>query len=64
MVFNDALERNMAEYPDLATAMANLMPVPLLDTTDISNGVAWLVCDAARHVTAATLPIDAGFAIK
>jgi NAD(P)-dependent dehydrogenase (short-subunit alcohol dehydrogenase family) len=30
----------------------------------ISNGVLYLVSDAARYVTGHTLPVDAGFMVK
>lgn len=31
---------------------------------DIGNAVAWLVSDAARYVTGAMLPVDAGLTIN
>jgi NAD(P)-dependent dehydrogenase (short-subunit alcohol dehydrogenase family) len=33
-------------------------------TADVSNAIAWLVSDEARHVTAVALPVDAGFTAK
>jgi (+)-trans-carveol dehydrogenase len=36
------------------------MPVPYVETSDITNAVVWLVSDAARYVTGVALPIDAG----
>jgi NAD(P)-dependent dehydrogenase (short-subunit alcohol dehydrogenase family) len=51
--------------PDLADALsANLMPVSVVEPIDISNAIAWLVCDDARYVTGVTLPVDAGFCVK
>lgn len=38
----------------------NLLPVPWLETADISAAVVWLASDAARYVTGVALPIDAG----
>lgn len=64
MIRNQGLERHMAENPALAAAMSNLMPVPVIEPSDVSNAIAWLVSDAARYVTGVTLPVDAGFAIK
>ncbi|HEY5856630.1 MAG TPA: SDR family oxidoreductase [Aldersonia sp.] len=34
------------------------------DPVDIGNAVAWLVSDAARYVTGAMLPVDAGLTIN
>jgi NAD(P)-dependent dehydrogenase (short-subunit alcohol dehydrogenase family) len=46
--------------PPTAAAMGNAMPVPHVETSDITNAVVWLVSDAARYVTGVALPIDAG----
>jgi SDR family mycofactocin-dependent oxidoreductase len=32
-----------------------------IEAEDIANTVAWLVSDAARHITGVTLPVDAGY---
>nr|WP_052371886.1 mycofactocin-coupled SDR family oxidoreductase [Amycolatopsis taiwanensis] len=64
MVVNQALERHMADNPDLSAGMANLMPVPLIEASDVTEAIVWLVSDAGRYITGVTLPIDAGFAIK
>jgi NAD(P)-dependent dehydrogenase (short-subunit alcohol dehydrogenase family) len=32
-----------------------------IEPEDIANTVAWLVSDAARHITGVTLPVDAGY---
>jgi SDR family mycofactocin-dependent oxidoreductase len=37
-----------------------LLPIQILDPSDISNAIVWLVSDAARAVTGVTLPVDAG----
>jgi (+)-trans-carveol dehydrogenase len=42
----------------------NLLPVPWVETIDISNAVLWLASDESRYVTGVTLPIDAGLLIK
>ncbi|KPM51954.1 3-ketoacyl-ACP reductase [Frankia sp. R43] len=38
----------------------NALPVPWVETSDISNAVLWLASDEARCVTGAVLPVDAG----
>ena len=64
MGWNEVMPEVMRARPELFTAMANLMPVPILDPVDISNAVAWLASDEARYVTGVTLPVDAGFAVR
>jgi (+)-trans-carveol dehydrogenase len=38
----------------------NAMPVPWVESIDVSNAVLWLASDEARYVTGAALPVDAG----
>jgi SDR family mycofactocin-dependent oxidoreductase len=38
----------------------NALPIPWVESVDISNAVLWLASDEARYVTGVTLPIDAG----
>ena len=64
MVTNDAMQEFLRNLPELGNAMSNLMPVGLVESSDISNAIAWLVSDEARYVTGVTLPVDAGFAVK
>lgn len=42
----------------------NALPIPWVDTVDISNAVLWLASDEARYVTGVTLPVDAGSLTK
>lgn len=64
MVVNEAMQKFLESDPQLSQAMANALPVPMLDAVDISNAILWLVSDAARYVTGVTLPVDAGFTNK
>jgi NAD(P)-dependent dehydrogenase (short-subunit alcohol dehydrogenase family) len=45
-------------------ALANLLPVELVEPVDISNAILRLVSDEARYVTGITRPVDAGFTTK
>jgi SDR family mycofactocin-dependent oxidoreductase len=45
-------------------AQAHLLRTPWLETQDVSNALAWLCSPAARYVTGAVLPIDAGARLK
>ncbi len=58
------MQRFLEQDPSVAGAMANLLPVELVEPVDISNAILWLVSDEARYVTGVTLPVDAGFTTK
>ena len=42
----------------------NLLPVPWIESEDVSNAVLWLASDESRYVTGATIPVDAGMLSK
>nr|WP_271211810.1 mycofactocin-coupled SDR family oxidoreductase [Rhodococcus wratislaviensis]GLK38018.1 oxidoreductase [Rhodococcus wratislaviensis] len=42
----------------------NLLPVPWVDSADISEAVLWLASDESRYVTGTALPVDAGMLAK
>jgi SDR family mycofactocin-dependent oxidoreductase len=64
MVVNPQLEKWMAENPEKGDALANLLPVEMVEAVDISNAILYLVSDAGRYVSGVTLPVDAGFSVK
>jgi SDR family mycofactocin-dependent oxidoreductase len=64
MVVNEAMQEFLEHDPALSNAMANALPVPMVEPVDISNAIVWLVSDDARYVTGVTLPVDAGFTNK
>jgi SDR family mycofactocin-dependent oxidoreductase len=64
MVVNDAMQEFLAADPTLSNAMANALPVDMVEPVDISNAILWLVSDDARFVTGITVPVDAGFTNK
>jgi SDR family mycofactocin-dependent oxidoreductase len=64
MVVNDAMQEFLAQDPQLSNAMANALPVDMVEPVDISNAIVWLVSDDARYVSGITLPVDAGFTNK
>jgi NAD(P)-dependent dehydrogenase (short-subunit alcohol dehydrogenase family) len=64
MVVNEAMQEYLAQDPSLSNAMANALPVDMVEAVDISNATLWLVSDDARYVTGVTLPVDAGFTNK
>jgi NAD(P)-dependent dehydrogenase (short-subunit alcohol dehydrogenase family) len=64
MVVNEAMQEYLAQDPSLSNAMANALPVDMVEAVDISNAILWLVSDDARYGTGVTLPVDAGFTNK
>lgn len=72
MIINDATAR--AFRPDLenpsqadvdaALSHLNLLPVPYVDASDISDAVLFLASDESRYITGTALPVDAGGAVK
>ena len=64
MVVNEVMQQFLESDPQLSNAMANALPVDLVEPVDISNAIVWLVSDDARYVTGVTLPVDAGFTNK
>ena len=45
-------------------ASLNALPVPWVESRDISNAILFLVSDEARYITGVTLPVDAGYTAK
>jgi SDR family mycofactocin-dependent oxidoreductase len=64
MVENDALREFLTAKPEAGNAIANALPVDMVESADIASAVAWLVSDDARYVTGITLAVDAGFTNK
>ncbi|MDF3306429.1 mycofactocin-coupled SDR family oxidoreductase [Rhodococcus sp. T2V] len=65
MIDNAAFGQWMAATPQISVNLAgNLLPVDKIEPGDLSEAVVWLASDAARFVTGAALPIDAGFTAR
>ncbi|GAA4548437.1 mycofactocin-coupled SDR family oxidoreductase [Pseudonocardia xishanensis] len=72
MIDNDVTARlfrpDLAEptREDVAERMAesNLLGVPWLEPSEISNALVFLASDEARFITGVTLPVDAGYVLK
>lgn len=47
-----------------SSQMVNSLPIPWVETEDISRALLFLVSDDARYITGATLPVDAGSMLK
>jgi SDR family mycofactocin-dependent oxidoreductase len=64
MVMNDVIGNYIKENPQAIAMTANLMPIDLLQASDISNAILFLVSDEAKYITGITLPVDAGFTAR
>jgi (+)-trans-carveol dehydrogenase len=72
MLLNDftyKLFRPELEAPTLDDAKKlffelNALPIPWVETVDISNAVLFLASDEARYITGVMLPVDAGCTLK
>jgi NAD(P)-dependent dehydrogenase (short-subunit alcohol dehydrogenase family) len=45
-------------------AATNIIPVPWIEPSDVSQAILWLLSDASRYITGVPLPVDAGFTTK
>ena len=52
------------EVAPLFQAALQILPIPWMESIDISNAVLFLASDEARFITGATLPVDAGAFVK
>jgi len=65
MVTNPQLVDWYAANPDMAANVSgNLLPIDLVEASDVSNAVLFLASDASRFITGVRLPVDAGFTEK
>jgi NAD(P)-dependent dehydrogenase (short-subunit alcohol dehydrogenase family) len=47
-----------------ASKATNALPIPWVESSDISNAVLFLASDEARYITGVTFPVDAGYTVK
>lgn len=64
MIMNDIIGDYVESHPEAQGAMANALPVEVVEPIDITNAILYLVSDAARYVTGVTLPVDAGLTVR
>jgi SDR family mycofactocin-dependent oxidoreductase len=67
MTNNPAMAAMMAEAAkagqNAISGMLNALPIDILQPSDISDAIAFLVSDEAKYLTGVDLPVDAGFSI-
>jgi SDR family mycofactocin-dependent oxidoreductase len=64
MIVNQQVDQLLADQPDYLQSLENLLPVPLIEPSDISEAMVYLCGRSGRYITGITLPVDAGFAVK
>jgi NAD(P)-dependent dehydrogenase (short-subunit alcohol dehydrogenase family) len=64
MIVNPQVEQLLAEQPEYAAAFENLLPVPLIEASDISEAMLYLCGPSGRYITGIQLPVDAGFTVR
>lgn len=63
-LFRPDLEHPGREDVVAPFAAQNVLPVPWISPSDVSDALLWLLSDEARYVTGVALPVDAGTVIK
>lgn len=52
------------QRPDLGAIFLNALPTTLIEASDVSNAVLYLISDESRYVTGLELKVDAGVTIR
>ena len=65
MIFNEHMATVFANNPqDLGAMSGNLLPVPFVESIDVTNVVTFLlVSDKTRYIIGVTMPVDDGHAV-
>lgn len=64
MIVNEQVDRLLQEQPEYGAAFENLLPVPLIEASDISEAMLYLCGSSGRYITGIMLPVDAGFLVR
>jgi NAD(P)-dependent dehydrogenase (short-subunit alcohol dehydrogenase family) len=64
MLLNEPAAQHMAEHPEGNSAFENLLPVELVEPTDVSEAMVYLCGQTGRYITGITLPVDGGLTVK
>ncbi len=60
MIANDFFPAWIQVHPKTASSAMNALPVDMLDPSDVTNALLYLVGDTGRYVTGTTMTVDAG----
>jgi SDR family mycofactocin-dependent oxidoreductase len=64
MIANNKVSMTVAEDAQLSAAWTNALPAGVIESSDVTNAIAWLVSDEARYITGTVVPVDAGLVNK
>jgi SDR family mycofactocin-dependent oxidoreductase len=64
MIVNEQVDRLLQEQPEYGAAFENLLPVPLIEASDVSEAMLYLCGPSGRYITGIMLPVDAGFLVR
>jgi SDR family mycofactocin-dependent oxidoreductase len=59
-----SMHEQISAREDLIPVFLNALPAPLIEATDVSNAVLFLVSDESRYVTGLEFKVDAGVTIR
>jgi len=63
-VMNEAFGGFLEANPAVGLKMSNALPVEMVEASDVTEAVLWLLSDAARYVTGSTMTVDAGSLVR
>jgi (+)-trans-carveol dehydrogenase len=63
-LFSPEIEHPTADDFAPASQAMNALPIPWVESEDVSNALLFLASDDARYITGVPLPIDAGCVIS
>ncbi|MBY4212500.1 (-)-trans-carveol dehydrogenase LimC [Rhodococcus fascians] len=63
-IFNPHLDNPTREDFEAASTTTNVLPIPWVESSDVSNALLFLVSEDARYITGAAIPVDAGTTLK
>jgi SDR family mycofactocin-dependent oxidoreductase len=64
MILNEEIGQYVAKHPEFGEVFRNLLPVPNIEPTDVSEAMIYLCGRTGRYITGVTLPVDAGLAVR
>lgn len=64
MIQNPQVEQYILEHPEFGAALENLLPVPAVECSDVTEAMVYLCADSGRFITGVALPVDAGLTVK
>jgi NAD(P)-dependent dehydrogenase (short-subunit alcohol dehydrogenase family) len=64
MLINEYVDEYFGKHPEALAVFDNLLPVQLIDASDISEAMLYLCADSGRYITGIQLPVDAGLTAR